>query len=66
LGDVDHLLARLQRSPAELALPPGSPGRLRAVRDFFTLWRPNDRSEILRWNDPAPGFRELAEWVHGR
>ena len=66
MGDVDQLLARLRRSPAELALPPGSPGRLAALREFLVLWRPNDRSEILRWSDPGPAVRELAEWVQGR
>src|SRR5690606_30931719 len=34
-GDVDHLLARLLKSGEELALPPGSPGRLAAVREFL-------------------------------
>jgi predicted ATP-grasp superfamily ATP-dependent carboligase len=66
LGDVDQLLARLRRSPAELALPPGSPSRLAALREFLTLWRPGDRSEILRLDDPAPAFRELADWIRGR
>jgi predicted ATP-grasp superfamily ATP-dependent carboligase len=66
LGDVDQLLTRLRRSPEELALPPGSPGPWAALRDFLVLWRPGDRSEILRMDDPAPALRELAEWAHGR
>ena len=66
LGDVDHLLARLRRSRSELALPPGSPGRLAVLRDFLTLWRPGDRNEVLRWSDPAPAVREVIEWVRGR
>jgi predicted ATP-grasp superfamily ATP-dependent carboligase len=66
LGDVDHLLARLRRSPETLALPPGSPGRWAAVRDFLVLWRPGDRSEILRWSDAAPALRELSEWLRRR
>jgi predicted ATP-grasp superfamily ATP-dependent carboligase len=61
-GDVDHLLARLRRSPAELALPPGSPGRWRAVRDFLTSWGPADREEILRLDDPLPFVRESRTW----
>jgi predicted ATP-grasp superfamily ATP-dependent carboligase len=65
-GDVDHLLARLRRSDAELALPPGSPSRGRAVLDFLTLWRPGDRNEILRWNDPMPLVRETAAWLRGQ
>lgn len=66
LGDLDHLLARLRRSPSDLALPPGSPGRLRAALDFLTLWRPGDRSEIFRWSDPRPGLREALQWLQGR
>jgi predicted ATP-grasp superfamily ATP-dependent carboligase len=66
MGEVDHLLARLRRSPTELALPPGSPGRIAAVREFLTCWRPNDRSEVLRWSDPVPALRELAEWIRRR
>jgi predicted ATP-grasp superfamily ATP-dependent carboligase len=66
LGDLDHLLARLRRSDAELALPPGSPSRLRAVLDFLTLWRPGDRSEVCRWSDPAPALHEILQWLQGR
>ncbi len=66
LGDVDHLLARFRRTAADLALPPGAPGRLRSVLDFLTLWRPGDRSEIFRWDDPAPAWRELRLWLQGR
>ena len=65
LGDLDHLLARLRHSPDALALPPGSPGRGRALLDFLTLWRPGDRSEILRWDDPRPFLRETRLWLRG-
>ena len=65
-GDVDHLLARLTRTEAELSLPPGLPGRLGSLRDFFTLWRPGDRNEILRLDDPAPFIRETIEWINRR
>jgi predicted ATP-grasp superfamily ATP-dependent carboligase len=63
-GDVDHLLARLRRSPEALALPPGSPGRWRALADFLTLHR-TDRNEILRSDDPRPFLRETGQWVQG-
>lgn len=66
LGDVDHLLARLRKSDAELALPPGSPSRFRALLDFLTLWRPGDVSEVFRWSDPAPALHELLLWFRGR
>jgi predicted ATP-grasp superfamily ATP-dependent carboligase len=65
-GDVDHLLARLRRTPEELALPPGSPGRLAAARDFLMLWRPGDRNEVFRLSDPRPQLRETIEWFRGR
>ncbi|HEU4564085.1 MAG TPA: ATP-grasp domain-containing protein, partial [Gemmatimonadaceae bacterium] len=65
-GDVDHLIARLRRSSAELALPPGAPGRWRAALDVLTPWRPGDRLEVLRLGDPAPFFRETLDWLHRR
>jgi predicted ATP-grasp superfamily ATP-dependent carboligase len=64
-GDVNHLLARLRRSPLELALPPGSPDRRRALLDFFR-WRHGDRLEILRAGDPGPFVRETLDWFRGR
>jgi predicted ATP-grasp superfamily ATP-dependent carboligase len=65
-GDVDHLLARLRRSDARLALPPGAPGRFATLARFAVLWRPGDRNEIFRWNDPRPFFRETLQWLRGR
>jgi predicted ATP-grasp superfamily ATP-dependent carboligase len=65
-GDVDHLLARLRRSPSELALPRTAPGRWRATMDFLRLWRRGDRNEVLRWADPLPFIRETIDWLHGR
>lgn len=66
MGEVDHLLARLRRSDAELHLPPGSPGRLRTLGSFLTHRPSLDRSEVLRLSDPAPGFREMADWFRRR
>jgi predicted ATP-grasp superfamily ATP-dependent carboligase len=60
-GDVDHLLTRLRRSDAELALPPGSPSRWGAVRNFFRR-RTGDAEEILRMNDAKPFLRETIQW----
>lgn len=65
-GDVDHLVARLRRSEAELAMPPGSPSRWRALLDFLMLWRPGDRAEINRPGDLAPFWRESLNWLRGR
>jgi predicted ATP-grasp superfamily ATP-dependent carboligase len=63
-GDVDQLLARLRHSAARLNLPPGEPGRLGALARFLLLWRPGDRNEILRLDDPRPFLRETADWFH--
>lgn len=60
-GDVDHLLARLRG-----AAPTGNEtreGRLAAVADFLVLWRPGDRSEVLRIGDPVPFLRETRAWI---
>lgn len=65
-GDVDHLITMLRGSPAQLGLPPGSPGRLRTAMEFLKLWRPGDRNETLRWSDPIPFLRESALWFKGR
>lgn len=61
-GNVDHLLARLRRSDAELSLPPGGPGRLRALLTGLIPWRPGDRLEIFRLGDPAPFLRETLQY----
>ena len=65
-GDVDHLLARLRHSAEELALPPDAPTCWQAARDFLRLWRPGDRNEVLRLDDPAPFLRETFDWFAGR
>ena len=65
-GDVDHLLARLRAPSDRSGSPSDNGGRLRAVRDFFVLWRPGDRNEVLRLDDPQPFFRETIEWLKGR
>lgn len=65
-GDVDQLIARIRRSARQLALPPGAPGRLRAVADFVLSFRPGDRSEVLRWRDARPFLRESIDWILAR
>jgi predicted ATP-grasp superfamily ATP-dependent carboligase len=62
-GEVDHLWARLRRSDTELALPRGSPSRIRAIGDFLTVWRPGDRSQVLRFGDLRPFARETIAWI---
>jgi predicted ATP-grasp superfamily ATP-dependent carboligase len=65
-GDVDNLLLRLRRSPSELALPDGAPGRLRGLADFARAFGPRTRGEVLRLDDPRPFFRETLNWFRGR
>jgi predicted ATP-grasp superfamily ATP-dependent carboligase len=65
-GDVDNLLMRLRRSPVKLALPRGSPGRLKGLVDFARAFGPATRGEVLRVDDPRPFFRETVDWFHGR
>ncbi len=60
-GDVDHLLTRLRRSDAQLALPEGSPTKWGAVRDFFRR-NPQDVDEIMRRGDMRPFARESIQW----
>lgn len=60
-GDVDHLLARVRKSDAHLALPPGAPSRWTAAREFFAR-HPDDVSEILRRDDFRPFLRESIQW----
>ncbi len=64
-GDVDHLLARLRASDQSES-PADTGGKLRAVRDFLVLWRPGDRNEVLRMDDPQPFLRETIDWFRGR
>ena len=61
-GDVDHVLARLRHSDEALGLPPGSPGRARAVLDFLR-WRATDHNEIFAWSDPGPFLHETRRWL---
>ena len=64
-GEVDHVLARLRRSDAELALPPGAPTRASVVADFLARWRPHERDAVLRFDDPMPFLNESARWFRG-
>jgi predicted ATP-grasp superfamily ATP-dependent carboligase len=61
-GEIDHLVARLRRSDAELHLAAGSPGKLRTALTVLSPWRPRTRSDVWRWSDPRPGLRESLAW----
>lgn len=61
-GDVDHVIARL-RGDGPVETGGAGAGRLRAVTAFLLLWRPGDRYEVLRADDPGPFLRETAQWL---
>jgi predicted ATP-grasp superfamily ATP-dependent carboligase len=65
-GDMDHLLTVLRRSPADLHLPPGAPGRLKTlVAEIGTTLRiPAD--QVFRVADPGPGLAETWARARGR
>jgi predicted ATP-grasp superfamily ATP-dependent carboligase len=65
-GDVDHLISRLRHSADRLGLDSAAPTRAMALVDFLKLWRPGDRSEVLRAGDLRPFIRETKAWLRGR
>jgi predicted ATP-grasp superfamily ATP-dependent carboligase len=60
-GDVDHLITRLRRSDAALALPPDAPPRGRVFWDFIAAT--GARDQVFRFADPAPFLLESAKWL---
>jgi predicted ATP-grasp superfamily ATP-dependent carboligase len=65
-GDIDHLIAVLRHSRAELGLPPGAPGRARAIIDFLSAFAPGNRNEVFRLFDPLPAMLESIDWLARR
>ena len=65
-GDVDNLITRLIRSRRELALPPGTPGRLGAIRDFVITTLRLEPDAVLRSHDPKPFLLETFDWLRRR
>jgi predicted ATP-grasp superfamily ATP-dependent carboligase len=63
LGDLDHLLLRLRRSPRELQLPEGAPGRARATWQFLSCFGRDLHYEIERIGDPGPAMFELYDYL---
>jgi predicted ATP-grasp superfamily ATP-dependent carboligase len=59
-GDVDHLYARVAKSPERLHLEAPYPSRAQVVRDFLLAPFRAGRAEVERWNDPAPALLESA------
>ena len=65
-GQVDHLVTRLRRDDRALHVPGDSPPRWRVALGLFAPWRSGERSEILRFEDPAPFLRESLDWITRR
>lgn len=65
-GDLGHLHARLRRTPEELSLPPGAPGRLRTLAAFLATFASGSRLEVFRPSDPRPFLRETSIWFRNR
>jgi predicted ATP-grasp superfamily ATP-dependent carboligase len=65
-GCVDHLLARLRRSAAELSLPDDASSLLASAARVLLPWRPDERWEVFRLTDPRPFLRETRQWFATR
>lgn len=65
-GDVDSLLAVLTKDRRSLALPRNFPSRSQCVLAFMNFWRSQQRGEVMRFEDPAPGLLETWNWLLGR
>lgn len=61
-GEVDHLVTRLRHSAKSLDLPADSPGFLSTALQILTPWRPRQKSDVFRWSDPVPAWRETVAW----
>lgn len=63
LGDLDHLWIRLTHARAPNGFSSGS--RLRACADFLKFYEKGMRYEVLRMEDPGPGWYECKDYVRG-
>jgi predicted ATP-grasp superfamily ATP-dependent carboligase len=61
-GELDHLIARLRHSPADLNLPRDAPGLFRTAAGTLSPCWPGERSDVFRLTDPVPAFREAIAW----
>jgi predicted ATP-grasp superfamily ATP-dependent carboligase len=61
-GEVDHLVTRLRHSPASLDLPANHPSLASTALQILLPWRPRQKSDVFRWSDPVPAWRETVAW----
>jgi hypothetical protein len=62
-GEVDHLLTRLRHRPETLDLPADAQGLFATALQILTPWRPRQKSDVFRWADPLPAWRETVDWL---
>ena len=63
LGDLDHLLIRLTRSRGLDGFSDNQVSRVRAFVDFWKMYQRGLRYEILRFEDPGPGWYECKSYI---
>jgi predicted ATP-grasp superfamily ATP-dependent carboligase/protein-tyrosine-phosphatase len=63
LGDLDQLILRLRKSDEQLSLPPESPGKGKALRDFLNFTDERTYAEVFRLSDRGPGWYELGSYL---
>ena len=62
LGDLDHLLARLTKSNAQLQLNSDAPSRGRCLAEFCKLFQHDLHYEVESLSDPGPSLVEYRDW----
>lgn len=62
-GCMDHLLARLRRTPEQLSLPADDSGLAASAATVLLPFRRGERWEVFRLGDPYPFVRETLRWV---
>jgi predicted ATP-grasp superfamily ATP-dependent carboligase len=63
LGDLDQLLIRWKHRDGRNDLAGCETSKLRASLDFVKFYEPNLHYEILRFEDPAPGWYECKAYI---
>lgn len=63
LGDLDHLLIRLRHAESPDGLPAPTTSRVRACLDFLKIFEADVHHEVLRLDDPAPGWFEVKSYL---
>jgi predicted ATP-grasp superfamily ATP-dependent carboligase len=64
LGDLDHLLIRLTHPAAENGFSAGAQAsKLKACLNFLKFYEPDLHYEVLRFDDPSPGWIEFKSYV---